>query len=124
MTDVGTTKRGSMTRMRRLRIFESHAGRCCLCEQKIDGVRQKWTIEHLIALGLGGQDEDDNCAPAHEDCRRGKDKLDVAAIAKAKRVKAKHLGLNKPKSSLSNPRFRKLMDGTVVDRRTGEVIGR
>lgn len=122
MTDVGTTKRGSMSTMRRLRIFEAHGGRCCLCAGKIDGVRQKWTIEHLIALGLGGKDDDENCAPAHDTCRRGKDKLDVAAIAKAKRIKAKHLGIPKPKSSLSHPRFKRCMDGTVVDRRTGEVI--
>ncbi|QRY69152.1 HNH endonuclease [Ensifer sp. PDNC004] len=124
MTDVGTTRRGTMSPMRRLRIFEAHGGRCCLCEGKIDGVRQKWTIEHLIALGLGGKDDDGNCAPAHEECRRGKDKLDVTAIAKAKRIKAKHLGIAKPKSSLSNPRFRKLMNGDVVDRRTGEVVSR
>lgn len=122
MSDVGTTKRGSMSPMRRLRIFEAHGGKCCLCAGKIDGVRQKWTIEHLIALGLGGADDDGNCAPAHEHCRRGKDKLDVAAIAKAKRIKAKHLGIAKPKSSLSHPRFKRCMDGTVVDRRTGEVI--
>lgn len=122
MTDVGTTKRGSMSPMRRLRIFEAHGGRCCLCAGKIDGVRQKWTIEHLIALGLGGKDDDENCAPAHDTCRRDKDKFDVAAIAKAKRIKAKHLGIAKPKSSLSHPRFKRCMDGTVVDRRTGEVI--
>ncbi|MDW9726349.1 HNH endonuclease [Sinorhizobium meliloti] len=122
MTDVGTTKRGTMSPMRRLRIFEAHAGLCCLCGGRIDGVREKWTVEHLRALGLGGADDDANCGPAHEDCRRQKDKADVKAIAKAKRVKAKHLGIDKPKSSLSHPRFRKLMDGSVVDRRTGEIV--
>lgn len=123
MTDVGTTKRGSMTPARRLRIWEAHKGICCLCGKKIDGVRDKWTVEHLRALGLGGEDTDANCAPAHEACRRGKDKVDVSAIAKAKRVKAKHLGIAKPKSSLTHSRFKRLMDGTVVDRRTGEIVG-
>lgn len=97
MTDVGTTKRRPMTPARRLRIFEAHGGKCCLCDNKIDGVREAWTIEHLVALGLGGADEDKNCGPAHETCRRDKDKLDVVAIAKAKRVKQRHIGLKPAK---------------------------
>jgi hypothetical protein len=80
-------------------------------------------VEHLRALGLGGEDDDANCAPAHETCRRGKDKLDVSAIAKAKRVKAKHLGIAKAKSSLSHPKLKKLVDGTIVRRDTGEIVG-
>jgi len=98
MTDVGTTKRRSMTPARRLRIFEEHKGVCVLCLNKIDGVREPWTIEHLICLGLGGADEDTNCGPAHETGRRDKDKLDVKAIAKAKRNKQRHLGIRKPSS--------------------------
>lgn len=123
MTDVGTTKRRSMSPARRLRIWEAHGGVCCLCKTQIDGVRETWTVEHLRALGLGGEDDDKNCAPAHETCRRQKDKVDVKSIAKAKRVKAKHLGISKAPSSLSNHNFKRLMDGTVVDRRTGEIIG-
>ncbi len=103
MGDVGTTRRRSMTTTRRLRIFEAHGGRCCLCGRKIDGVREPWTIEHIRALGLGGADEDSNCAPAHEDCRRQKDKADVAAISKAKRRKAKHLGIKRKSRGLQKP---------------------
>lgn len=84
MTDAPTTRRKSMSPSRRLRIFEAHSGKCCLCGQKIDGVRDKWIVEHIRALGLAGEDEDSNCAPAHETCRRVKDKVDVAMIAKAK----------------------------------------
>lgn len=105
MTDVGTTKRKPMTPARRLRIFEDHKGVCVLCLNKIDGVREPWTIEHLICLGLGGKDEDANCAPAHETCRRDKDKLDVAAIAKAKRVKQRHIGLKVPKQKIKSQGF-------------------
>jgi len=95
MTDVGTTKRGSMGVMRRLRIWEEHKGVCILCGLKIDGIREKWIIEHKRALVLGGEDTDENCGPAHEDCRRAKDKKDVHDGAKAKRRKAKMLGIRK-----------------------------
>lgn len=106
MTDVPTTPRGSMGRMRRLRIYESTGGHCILCGRMIYGYREKWIIEHKIALGLGGADTDDNCGPAHETCRRQKDKQDVPAIAKAKRMKAKHLGIRKRKAFQKPPGVR------------------
>lgn len=102
MTDVSATPRKPMSRARRLRIWERHGGICILCREKIDGVREKWIIEHPIALGLGGSDDDAELGPAHECCRRIKDKGDVKAIAKAKRIKARHLGI-KPHSSFPKP---------------------
>jgi hypothetical protein len=105
MTDVGTTKRKAMTNTRRLRIFESTQGVCVLCDRPIDGVREKWTVEHIRALGLGGIDDDKNCGPAHEDCRRGKDRTDVVSIAKAKRQKARHVGIKQPVGSIKGKPF-------------------
>ena len=96
MTDVPTTPRKAMGVMRRLRIFEAHGGICILCGLKIHGGRgEKWIIEHKRALVLGGEDTDENCGPAHETCRRVKDKADVASGSKAKRSKAKFLGIKK-----------------------------
>jgi 5-methylcytosine-specific restriction protein A len=105
--DVGTTKRKAMTPARRLRIWEAHKGICCLCSQVIDGAREPWIVEHLVCLGLGAKDEDDNCAPAHETCRRDKDKLDVKAIAKAKRVKQRHLNIKASKATIKSAGFPK-----------------
>jgi 5-methylcytosine-specific restriction enzyme A len=116
MTDVPTTPRRAMSQTRRLRIWEADKGICILCEHKIDGVREAWIVEHKIALGLGGADTDDNCGPAHEHCRREKDKIDVPMIAKAKRMKARHLGIKK-RSTFAGSRdskWKKRMDGSVV----------
>ena len=96
MTEVVTTRRKAMSAMRRLKIWEAHGGICILCKMKISGGQEAWTVEHVIPLGLGGKDEDDNCGPAHETCRRVKDKTDVADIARAKRRKAKTIGIKKP----------------------------
>lgn len=98
MTDVSATPRRAMSPARRLRIWEEHKGVCIICREPINGIREAWTIEHDRALGLGGADTDDNCGPAHERCRREKDKADVSAIARAKRRKAKHVGIKKPPS--------------------------
>lgn len=112
MTDVGTTPRRPMSPMRRLRIWEAHQGVCILCETKIDGVREKWIVEHKRALVLGGADDDANCGPAHETCRRVKDKADVADGARAKRRKAKALGIRKAPAFRS--RFKRKVNGQTV----------
>jgi 5-methylcytosine-specific restriction endonuclease McrA len=108
------TKRGPMSPQRRLKIFEQHKGLCCLCGGKIDGTKEAWIVEHIRALGLDGEDKDENCGPAHETCRRIKDKDDVARISKAKRVKARHVGARVPKGQIKSagfPRFDKPRHG-------------
>lgn len=84
------TPRMSMSQKRRQHIFSEHCtanniAPCCICGEPIHRHNDQWTIEHLTALGLLGPDINTNCAPAHEACRRQKDKTDVARIAKAKR---------------------------------------
>ena len=115
------TRRRPMTPARRLRIGEAADWICCLCGFEIDPVRQAWTVEHKLALGLEGPDDDDNCGPAHEKCRREKDKIDVAMMAKADRAKARHTGgKTPPRKPMAGSRaspFRKRMDGTVERRR-------
>jgi hypothetical protein len=114
MTDVSTTPRRAMSPMRRLRIWEAHGGICILCEQKIFASQgEKWIIEHKRALVLGGADDDANCGPAHETCRRVKDKADVAAGAKAKRMKARHLGI-RPAPAFKSKWKRKINGQTVL----------
>jgi hypothetical protein len=119
VTDVGSTPRKPMSPMRRLRIWEAHKGRCVLCRRKIDGVRERWIIEHVRALALGGTDTDDNCGPAHASCGRDKTKADNASWSKAKRQKAKHVGIrgsaNPIPGSKASP-WKKCMDGRTVRR--------
>lgn len=108
----------------RLRIFDREGGICHLTGEKIDPVRDAWDLDHKIALILGGEHRETNLYPAKREAHRRKTAVEVAVKAKIARTRKKHLGIAKPKSSLSHPRFRKLMDGTVVDKRTGEVVGR
>lgn len=119
MTDVGTTPRRSMTTARKLRVFEAHRGICHLCGRRIIA-GEPWDVEHVRALALGGADDDANTAPAHRRCHAEKTPEDVSRIAKAKRVKARHLGIAKaktrpmPGSKASG--IRKRMNGQVERR--------
>lgn len=65
----------------------------------------------------------ENCAAICVQCHRFKTYThDIPIAAKTLRQQDKNLGIRKPKSSLSHPTLKRKMDGTVVDRRTGEPI--
>lgn len=86
----------------RARIFAAAKGTCHLCKQKIDGVREAWEIEHVIAWELTRDDSDENLRPAHIDCHKQKThKQDRPAINEAKRREAKHTGIRRPSSKLA-----------------------
>jgi 5-methylcytosine-specific restriction enzyme A len=120
--DVATTARKKLTPTQRLRIWERDKGVCCLCSEKIDGVREPWILEHVRALELGGADEPANMGPAHKACADAKTNGptgDHARAAKAKRSKRASLGLKRSKNPLpgsKGSKWRRRMDGTVERR--------
>lgn len=106
----------------RARIFADNNGVCHLCKQKIDGVREAWEIEHVIAWELTRDDSDGNLRPAHIDCHKRKTHTqDRPAINEAKRREAKHTGVKRPSSSLATrdkrapKRLTKHLPDRVVD---------
>ena len=102
----------------RLRCFERDKGVCHICKQKIK-VGDKWELDHVTALIEGGENREGNLSPAHVKCHRQKTRQEVARKSKVARMKAKHIGAVKKRPW---SQFKKKMDGSVVDRKTGEVI--
>jgi len=86
----------------RARIFAANDGCCHLCWQKIDGVREAWEIEHVIAWELTRDDSDGNLKPAHVACHKTKThEQDRPAINQAKRREAKHQGVKRPAGKIA-----------------------
>ena len=113
--------RRRLTALQRARIFDSHEGVCTFCRLKIDGVREPWDVSHDVPLALGGADDETNWRPAHQSCHRQHTaEVDAPQIAKAKRVRAKHIGAKPPpKRPMAGSRaskWKKRLDGTVVRR--------
>lgn len=102
ISDVGTTER-KVSRRDRLRIFERDKGTCRNCG-KLIRPGDRWTLEHLRALELGGSNEDDNLGVFCDPCAAVKTPEDHRMAAKAKRTKAASLGIRKP-SSLKSQGF-------------------
>jgi 5-methylcytosine-specific restriction protein A len=78
-------------------------------------------VSHEIPLELGGEDDDTNAKPAHRKCHAERTaKIDIPAIAKAKRNEARHRGFKAPSRTplpcgRGSP-WRKKITGEVVPR--------
>ncbi|MGU3662045.1 HNH endonuclease [Methylobacterium fujisawaense] len=117
--DVGTTRRQSLTGRRRLQAWERTGGTCVVCGQRIDGVRERWIVEHIRALELGGADDLENMGPAHETCGQEKTRDDHARAAEAKRQKIRHLGaavVARPLPGSRASALKRKINGTEVAR--------
>jgi hypothetical protein len=101
---------------------------CVVCGGPIDGVRERWIVEHIRALELGGADGLSNMQPAHEVCAVEKTREDHRRAARAKRQKIRHLGANEPKRPLpfgKTSRWKRTLSGKVVPRvRRGRELHR
>ena len=91
----------------KLRIFDLFNGQCAICSSLVVAAQ----YDHVRSLCNGGQHRESNlqllCLPCHQD----KTRADVAEKSKVNRIKAKHIGLKKPRTMTRCRRF----DGTIVD---------
>jgi 5-methylcytosine-specific restriction endonuclease McrA len=102
------TRRRSLSTRERARLFTLHGGICHLCGGLIDGTREAWEVSHDIPLEMGGADDDANRRPAHKKCHRDHTaRVDIPAIAKAKRREARHIGALRPAGKIPNRPFAK-----------------
>lgn len=74
----------------RVRVFEACGGKCHRCGRKIR-TGERWTLEHLLALILGGRNAEDNLGVTCDWCLPIKNAEDQAAKSKAYEVRAKHI---------------------------------
>ncbi len=88
-------KRRRLTALQRTRVFDARGGVCHLCTRKI-AVGEKWHIDHIKPLWLGGEDVGSNMAPVHTECHVEKTGDEHTVRAKGDRVRARHLGIKKP----------------------------
>lgn len=113
--------RRSLTRLQRVRIFDAAGGVCHICQARIHAGRgERWDVEHVKPLSLGGSDNEANMRPAHVGCHSQKTKDEAPTRAKVYRIRAKHLGIKKSGRGFPGGKssaFKKKVDGTVVLRR-------
>lgn len=118
MMELPDPKRSKLSKKQRLSVFLKHAGQCYLCGLMIRP-GETWEVEHILPVGLGGDNGDENLRPAHTKCHKPKTAGDVGKMRKADRVRAKHFGAKQKSGSIPGSKksgWKRKMDGTVVRR--------
>jgi 5-methylcytosine-specific restriction protein A len=96
------------TRVRIRQYIRDHGVCQCGCTTKIQ-VGDKWEIDHTIAIANGGENRENNLRTLLSAHHKLKTKADVAEKSVTARVRAKHLGLKKPRTITRWRRF----DGSI-----------
>lgn len=103
---IGATPDSPIPDRVKVRVFTRYEGRCHWTGKRIMP-GDHWDADHVIALINGGENREANLAPilrgkAHKE----KTAQDVAIKSKTYRMRAKHLGLMKPKRKIASRGFR------------------
>ena len=102
----------------RLEMLFKADNRCQSCQAKIHP-GQRWEIDHIIPLALGGPDSLENMQILCKICHRFKtNQRDITQIAKAKRLEIKHFGAGavtkRPMLGSKASGWKKKFDGACV----------
>lgn len=88
---VGSTPDAKVPQVVQDRIFARAKGRC-----HISGIKimpgDRWEVEHVKPLSMGGTHRESNLAPALIDKHKEKTAAEAGARSKADRIRRKHLG--------------------------------
>lgn len=90
----------------RQRVFDRHNGICHLTGRAIQP-GERWELEHVVALILGGQHRENNLAPALASAHKVKTATEMKVKAKTDAVRKKHLGITRPAGKLRSAPFPK-----------------
>lgn len=95
-------------------------GKCEECGRRLLYGEHKFEFDHIIPLGLGGLSDDGNIRVVCKSCHLDKTtKVDVPAIAKAKRNFRRAAGIKKnsrPIPGSRNSPWQKKFDGRIIKR--------
>lgn len=98
----------------KIRVFEAQGGLCAHCEAKMGTGGKSPEFDHKVALANGGENRESNTQALCRPCHRAKTNVDVAQKSTDRRIKAKHLGIEKKKARLPGSKgsgWRKPMNG-------------
>lgn len=117
---VGRTDNSMPPDACKLRIVDRQGGRCVLTGIEFTPAN-KPEFDHIVPLWLGGENRESNLQAITVDAHKRKTQAEATVRAKVNATRKKHLLGKKPAKGW-NTRFKKKIDGTVIDLRTGEIV--
>lgn len=106
---IGATPDTAIPDRVKLRVFRRHEGICHIAKRKIRA-GEPWDAEHVKAIINGGENRENNLAPALRDKHPIKTTADMKEKSRTYRKRKSNLGMKKPRTIRSWRKF----DGTPV----------
>jgi 5-methylcytosine-specific restriction endonuclease McrA len=118
---IGRTDDSMPTDKCKLRILERQGWKCAITGQDFrDGTKAEF--DHIVPLWLGGENRESNLQAISKKAHQAKTSAEATVRAKVDANRLKRvLAKNKPKGGFSK-RFKRKMNGDVIDTRTGEIV--
>lgn len=106
------------------RIRDRQGDKCALTGHQFKP-GDKVEYDHIIPLWLGGENREGNLQAVLDTAHKRKTQAEATVRSKVNKIRKKHRGISKEPSMAGskNSRFKKLISGEVIDRRTGEIVG-
>src|SRR5882672_6230717 len=118
------TDRIRLSRRQRIRIFDRDQSICLRCGIRIHAEGgERWDVDHVIPLHLGGANEEWNLTPVHKACHWQKNAEENPLRSKTDRQRANYLGIERLGPKLPGGRrdnVSKKLNGEVVPRISGK----
>lgn len=108
--------RAEFSKRVKTQAWDRCGGRCEKCTAPLMSGHIHY--DHVIPTSLTADNSLANCQVLCDACHAGKTKFDRKVIAKAHRIEERRIGIHKSKRWRN--RLKKKLDGTVIDRETGE----
>lgn len=121
---VGKTDNSALPGKVKDRIRDRQGDKCALTGRKFQP-SDKVEYDHIVPLWLGGSNCESNLQAVLDTAHKRKTQIEATVRAKVNSIRKKHRGIRKEPSMAGskNSRFKKLITGEVIDRRTGEIVG-
>ena len=114
----------SRSRKDRAAVFLKTDGCCWKCGQRLES--RGWVEEHVVPLEDGGADDISNKMPSCTKCAIKKTSAEASQRAKERAIRDRHIGVmpesRNPIQGGRKTMFKRCMDGSVINRETGEVV--
>ncbi len=97
----------------------------CECGCGVPFGKERVEYDHVIPARLGGDNSLENCKALRLSCHKAKTRSDLKSISKVRRAEKQQRGFEARKAVIpgsKKSRFKKRVDGTVVDRVTGQPV--
>lgn len=121
---IGKTDNSTLPGKVKDRIRDRQGDKCALTGHSFKP-GDKIEYDHIVPLWLGGENRESNLQAVLDTAHKRKTQAEATVRAKVDSIRKKHRGIRKEPSMAGsrNSRFKKLITGEVVDRRTGELVG-